>query len=70
MFLTHSSLKCFFQFLFQEAEEAAAMEEFKLNHEGRFREEDEDQMDEEEAPGKHRVRLILPRFRLGSPWVR
>ncbi len=46
------------------------MEEFKLNHEGRFREEDEDQMDEEEAPGKHWVRSSSRRLRLGSPWVR
>ena len=38
----------------QEAEEAAAMEEFKLNQEGRFREEDEDDLEEEEEepPGE------------------
>ncbi len=45
------------------------MEEFKLNNEGRFREEDEDQMEEEEAPGKHGYRFSFPRFRLGSPRV-
>jgi hypothetical protein len=41
----------------QEAEEAAAMEEFKMNNGDRFREEDEDEEEEDEGeedqiPGK------------------
>ncbi len=40
--------KFLFSNSFQEAEEAAAMEEFKLNNEGRFIEEEEFEEEEEE----------------------
>ena len=49
------NLICSRTFFFQEAEEAAAMEEFKMNNGDRFREEDEDEDEDEEEgeiPGK------------------